>query len=276
MTNLSDSLAARRLFSMYAVRLEFIDRVMGGVSKNPEVIESWLRARAGIQQQDELRYAMLRTLADMGVDVYDDMSLEAAIAASKKVAANKATTGFKVDPIHGLYLESRQVKSMLKESINVLYAGDRWGATRKGPRNYAAERVFVTPIKLFIGRRDLRDDVMSPDGVEVIPGHVTGPAGPRNTLAYHEFVTRGILDFTVLVCGDTITNDQWAEIWVHAGLNGLGAVRSQGHGQFKRTRWEKLAVPTPEEFERIVFEDAQLLRDRPLPARLRPSVAAAD
>lgn len=33
-----------------------------------------------------------------------------------------------------------------KEVVNILYGKERWGATRKGPKNYTAEHVFIDPI----------------------------------------------------------------------------------------------------------------------------------
>jgi len=71
---------------------------------------------------------------------YDDL-----VAASAKAASDKQSNGFKrPDGVH-LALETRHVKAMLKEVININYAHERWGATRKGPKNFAAERLYIDP-----------------------------------------------------------------------------------------------------------------------------------
>ena len=56
------------LFARYAARLVLRDKLLGGVPKDPQLIEGWLRARAGLDDGDEIRRAMLRTLAELGVD----------------------------------------------------------------------------------------------------------------------------------------------------------------------------------------------------------------
>ncbi len=120
---------------------------------------------------------------------------------------------------------------MLKESTNILFAGERWGVTRKGPRSFVAERVFVEPDKLWLGRQE-------PSGVELMVGHLSGPTVPRSTLGYHEYVEQPALEFTILAVREALTREQWADIWVLAQENGFGALRSQGFGRFYLDRWE--------------------------------------
>ena len=221
---------ASKLFSRFRARMVFRDKLIGGVPKDPRLIEGWLRARAGLEDAQEIRQAMLRTLGELGVEVREDMTFEQLEQASAALAARKQTTGFKLGE-HGLYVEARQIKAMLKESTNVLFGGERWGSTRKGPRSFVAERVFVEPDKLWLG-------VDEPAGIELMIGHLWGPGGPRSTLGYHEYVARPALEFTVMVVRDALTPEQWADIWVHAQENGFGALRSQGFGRFYLDRWE--------------------------------------
>jgi len=146
-----------------------------------------------------------------------------------QVVAKKLTTGFKVGE-HGLYVEARQVKALLKECTNILFGGERWGPTRKGPKSFLAERVFVEPDRLYLG-------VQQPSGLELLVGHVNGPTGPQSTLGYHEYVLEPDLEFSVLVLRDVITADQWADVWALAEQIGFGAVRSQGYGRFRVVSW---------------------------------------
>jgi hypothetical protein len=224
---------------------------MGGIPMNPKIIEGWLRSKAGIEQEEEIRRAMLRTLLELGADVSPDMTFEELERASEGLAAQRQTNGFKVDE-GGLYLESRQVKAMLKESANILYpyTGPKWGmvqkvVTKKGTteikdtggksaKSFIAERVFISPDRLRLDRAD-------PDGIELFIGHVTGPSGPQSTLTYHQYVERAAIEFNVLVCRDEVRAEHWPEIWVHAQENGLGALRSQGFGRFDIEQWEPVA-----------------------------------
>jgi hypothetical protein len=207
---------------------------MGGVPQDPKLIEAWLRSKAGITDTEEIRVALLRTMEERGAEVSPDMTFEELEAASKKVAGSRETTGFKRDA-NGLYIEARQVKAGLKESCNILFAGEKWGATRKGPKSFLAERVFVSPDAIHLGRAE-------PDGIEMIIGHVTGPQGPRSTLGYHEYVQQATIQFDVLVTRDAIEQEQWYQLWPHFQQNGLGALRSQGYGTFDLLAWDRVAL----------------------------------
>lgn len=218
------------LFTFYDVRIRARGRLMGGIPKNPKLMEGWIRSKAGVEQEEEVRRMMLRTLVEIGADVTPDMSFEALETASEKLAAVRQTNGFKLG-VNGLYLEQRAVKAMLKESVNVLFAGDRWGPTRKGPKSFFAERVFVGPEKIWLGKSE-------PDGVELFIGHVSGPQGPRSTITYHEYVEEPVLQFRVMVLRDEISEKHWPDVWNHAEENGLGALRSQGFGQFDVEQWD--------------------------------------
>jgi hypothetical protein len=236
----SDTEGGRGLFQRYTARLAFCTRVLGGVPKDPHLVEAWLRTRAGISDEDELRNAWLRTLAELGVDLSEQMSHDAAVAASRKLAETRLTTGFKVDAERGLYIEARQVKAGLRENVNVLHGSQRVGPTRKGARGFFAERVFVTPDRLYLDRRE-------PDGIELIIGHLGGPQGPRSVLSYHEYVAApATIDFTVLVAEDCIPQDWWPRVWTLFEQNGLGATRSQGFGRFDLVRWDRAPAPAGE------------------------------
>ena len=84
------------LFTTYRARLVFRDKLVGGIPKDPKLIEGWLRTKAGIDRAQELREAMLRTLAEVGADVDANMPFDELVEASSTVAATRQTTGFKV------------------------------------------------------------------------------------------------------------------------------------------------------------------------------------
>lgn len=235
------------LFTTYRVEATFTGKVMGGVPKDPKIIEGWLRSKAGISDTDEVRQALIRTLIELGADVSGGETFDELVAASEALAAQRSTNGFKRDA-GGLYIESRQVKAMLKESVNVLFAGERWGRTKKGPKSFTAERLFVRGVNADTPER-IHLDRAEPDGVEMVIGHVTGPQGPRSTLGYHEYAEHAsiafLVDSTDATPGagaveDCIAPEHWPLIWLHAQANGLGALRSQGHGQFAVTAFTRL------------------------------------
>ncbi len=228
------------VFTTYHARLELRDKLMGGVPTNPKIIEGWLRAKAGIEDELEVRQAMLRTLRELDPDTTFDpnASFEELVQASERLAASTQTNGFKQDD-RGLYIEARQVKAALKESTNILFpyikgnAKHMWGATKKTPKSFVAERVFVNPDHLHVG-------AMEPTGIDLMIGRVPGKDGKRSTITYYEYVERPTIEFDVMVAENAITAGQWAQLWVHCQENGIGALRSQGHGRFDITEWKQV------------------------------------
>lgn len=224
------------VFATYHARLTFRDKVMGGTPKNPKIIEGWLRSKAGMDDAEEIQQASYRTLVELGVDVHPEMTYEELEVASNALAASRQTNGFKQDE-NGLYIESRTVKAMLKEATNILYAGDRWGRTKKGPRSFLAERVFINPDHISLG-------VMEPSGIEMFIGHTSGPKGPQSNLTYIEYVTQPTIEFDVMVLQDAIEENHWPELWLCCQENGLGSLRSQGFGRFDVEQWDVVREPT--------------------------------
>jgi hypothetical protein len=219
------------IFAQYKVTIQFREKLMGGVPYNPKLIEGWLRTK--MEGKDAETMEMVRsTLNELGWSVGPDTPMEEIQEAYKKLALTKVTNGFKQELAgrrRGLYIETRQLKAMLKEATNILYAGERWGVTKKGPRNFLAERVFVRATDssdfLFLGRQQ-------PDGIEMVIGHVSGPQGPRSTLTYHQYCFSPTVEFVCLSLNDCITEEQWVEMLTLCEEGGLGALRSQGHGKF--------------------------------------------
>jgi hypothetical protein len=228
------------LFTRYRVSIRIAHRIMGGTPKDPKVIEGWIKSKIGLEDADELRAVVARTMAELGHDISEGATPEQLDAAIAATVADKSTNGFKRDD-QGLYIESRTVKAMLKENVNILYGAQKFGPTRKGAKGYVAERIFVEEDRLHLGRTE-------PDGVELFIGHVTGPQGPRATLTYYEYCERSELSFTLMSLQDCITPAQWEQIFEQAEQNGLGSLRSQGYGRFHLLSVEPVAAPKRQKF----------------------------
>lgn len=224
------------LFTKYRCTIQVRGKLLGGIPKDPKVIETWLRSK-GISQDEEVRQMLMRTLIELGIEVTPDMTYEQMVEASGQVAALKQTNGFKQNG-EGLIIESRQIKAAIKESVNILYPwadpdGKAFRWHNKSARNYVAETVFIDCDNIPLGKSE-------PDGVELMLIHANGPKGPVNSLAYFEYVERPTLAFSVMATRDGVKPEQWAEVWVHAQENGIGACRSQGFGRFDVVQWDKI------------------------------------
>jgi hypothetical protein len=241
------------VFSTYEAQIVFEDEhgnpqtLMGGVPKDPEIIKGWLRSKAGVTEARELAQFAARTVQENGADpgvsaaqiaeMEPDEIYEVLDRVTQDYADIKATEGFKVDD-KGLYIEERYIKAMLKESTNILFAKEKWGKTGKGPLGYVAERIFIKPSHLHLGRDE-------PDEVVQWVGHIKDASGKRSTLGLYAVVHAPIINFRVEMTEDAQTElfkeKRWQKIWVHAQRNGIGAKRSQGFGRFQLTKFERVA-----------------------------------
>lgn len=209
--------------------IQFHGRLIGGAPKDPKLVQGWMRKNLGITDEVELLERTKTHLVEMGVPTPENATFDDIVSASDHLADELKTQGFKRDIDGRPYIESRQIKAGIKESVNILFASQKWGATRKGPKNFVAERVFVTPDVIPVG-----DDI---DGVDLFIGHIKGPRGPQATIGYAEYVEQATISFTIKVLVESLTPTQWANIWSHMEYNGLGAMRSQGYGQFSVLRF---------------------------------------
>jgi len=241
------------LFTRYRIAIRMGNKIMGGTPRDPKVIEGWIKTKMGLEAGDEMRAMVARTMIDLGHDLVDDATEEQLDAAIRDTVAEKSTNGFKRNAA-GLFIEGRQIKAMLKENISIVYGKARFGPTMKGGKGFLAERVFVEEDAIQLGRSEA-------DGVEMFIGHVSGPQGPRSTLTYYEYCERPEFSFTLASLQDCIKPDQWEAIFEQAEQNGLGALRSQGHGRFTLLAVEEIAATKRPKFFKAAGNALRLVED---------------
>jgi len=196
------------MWRKYEVELQMRERIVGGIPKDPEIIEGWLKAR-GLQDVAE---ATKEEMADQ--------------------ITEGAWQGFKSNQ-HGLYIEARQVKAMLKEAANIVRHVIKFKGYMKAR---LAERVFIRPTRISLG-------VDEPTGTIERPIHVNTRMGPRDALKRCDYVEEAFIAFDMWVLDDGVLTDAHFEaLFEYAGENGLGADRSQGEGQFDCVRLEEVGT----------------------------------
>lgn len=243
-------LSARSIFAdtdawaVYEATLQFTGLLVGGAPSDPKLIEGWLTKNLGITDEEQLRQWTIRHLAEtqgISPSAATDQQIEEAI---RENAAEKKAQVFKRTATGEPYIEGRHAKAMLKEATSIAYprGEHKFGQYRnakgvttggKDPRSYLAERVFVPEAPIVVA-----EDI---DGVELAVGHLKDWRGEtRSTLGYFEYCEQPTILFPVRVLDDCVSAEQWARIWTVAEMNGLGARRSQGAGQFVVTGWDRL------------------------------------
>lgn len=226
---------ARRdlVYRRYAVGIH-VDSIVGGVPSNPKVIDGWLRTNLGEATDEQLRRLVIQTMEERGIDVN---------AAAEVVASESKLNGFKRNPpadrpghdpdhpVGELFSEGRHIKAMLKENSNIAWPKATWGPSRKGTRGWWSEHIFCEEDRVYHGGRMEADDKQQ-RFVSTFRG---------TSFVYEEIQHDLDLSFHLLVDGDEhIGAEKWAEMWLRAEQNGLGAVRSQSFGRFVVTRFDEV------------------------------------
>lgn len=242
------------LYEAYEATLAFRNAIRGGIPFDPKMVEKWLLHSSGVEKDEERKRMLVQTLneLDPDLDLDADMDMDVIFEAAEVVAEEVQTQGFKRDDRAGLYVESRQVKAMLKENVNAHYAhtaGDRWGPTNKGPRGFVAEHVFVEPDRIYLGRTepDRVDQTITHTRHGAAIGYVEAVEEPRLKMVFR-FDREAVEELLEAEDGE-----RWATIMASAQNNGLGADRSQGFGKFEVVGWEEL-----ETYDREAWQDARV------------------
>lgn len=197
--------------------------IHGGCPRNPDVVRSWLRAKAGISDEAEIEAEVARIFALDPTRSEGDIVAEAIAP-----MVDRNVNGFKRDE-NGLYLEGRQLKACLKEAVSVARAAGKlpakFGETSKGVIAFAAEHIVVPADRLYLGRTEHDDH------------HTRFVSTWRGTGITVEEVCYEVKLSASVWTDFRFTEEQWAMVWLTAEQIGLGASRSQGYGRFTVIEW---------------------------------------
>lgn len=223
--------------TVYRVRLQVLDKMVGGIPSSPSVIKGWLKTRLelGDRALQEVVDATLKERFPDRQPTTDELA-DAVMEAGVEVSVN----GFKRDGNSGeLVYEGRCMKAAIKEWANSAYPGTDWpgkskvaSGFKKGLMNTLAERVFVPETFIGLG-------VKEPSGVEERIKHIKTPQGPKSAINTVEYVEHPLLEFTVRVHDDFLPIEAWARIWERGEEIGIGADRGRSDGKFELLAFDK-------------------------------------
>jgi len=228
--NLAQKFINSDLFSVYTMTLDFKEKLCGGIPKSEKAIEGWIRAN--VEDKSKLEQMVADTKESMNVDNLSESDLEN--------LAKSAWNGFKSDE-RGLYIEGRQIKSMFKESANVIKNVLNVSAFKAR----IAERVFVVEDKVHLRYSGLdialADIFQEPSGSYEGMVHAMTAMGKISALKRVDYVEKAYITFTLKILNEKIITKDKKRLDVpqyimhlitHSQENGLGAERSQGNGKF--------------------------------------------
>jgi hypothetical protein len=214
---------AKRLYDIYQMKIRIRERICGGLPKNPDLLEGFIKAKTG--HNDEITKEQVAEAKE----------------AILEPTVEQSWCCFHGDKEKGLYILTRNLKSMLKQGASML----RFTVKKTGCKQIFHEGAEVKALdggsRIYLGK-------MKPDGFKEGPIHVTGPQGPRSAIKRMDYVENVELEFQIWVlhttAGETrhIGENDLIEVLTFSQENGFGADRSQGEGKFDVLGFEQIQV----------------------------------
>ena len=202
----------RNIYTAYGVTIAMREWICGGLPRNPDVIAAWVKSRTG---HDD--------------DITATQTAEA-IEALQERYTEACWNTFPGDD-RGLYIWSRQIKAMLRESATMLGIIKKKRGSKQVIQHGFEIKGRDHAQRIYLG-------VTQPTGYVDKTIHVMTPQGPRDALVRVDYVERAKITFDVWIfkthASETrhIGEAELVDMLRFAQENGLGADRSQGHGKF--------------------------------------------
>jgi hypothetical protein len=212
MTSILDS---SELYNRFMIGIQVRERLDGGVPKDPELIKAWVVSKTGFDDEQTQKQ----------IDAH-----KADLDAATEEQAEAMWCGFKKDD-RGPYIETRQIKAMLRECAVVLGITKAKRGSRQIVQHGFEVRGHGGDSKVYIDAKN----------VGTVEGaiHVMTPQGPRNALKRVDFVgPESTLEFEVWILKTApqetrhLGEEDLKKLFQLAQEDGLGANRSQGSGKF--------------------------------------------
>lgn len=211
---------SKPLYDRYNVTIAVREHIYGGTPKNPDIIKAWIKARTGFD--DDLTKAQT----------------EEALETQTDEEAESMWTGFPSDEL-GLFVHTRQLKAMLRESAVLLRITKKKIGSRQIIQHGFEVRGPEHDSRIYLG-------VTEPTGSHEGPIHVMTPKGPRTALKRQDYVEKPQLSFAVWILKTApqetrhLGEKDLVQMLTHCQENGFGACRSQGHGKFDVIEFSKI------------------------------------
>jgi len=214
----------------YRISLVMREWLVGGIPKDPDVQKKWLETQGWTPAEaDEYVARTRKETEEAGGDWVEEAEME-------------GWSGFKSDATGGLFIETRQIKALIRECATELeLTKDRQAGLRQRIQHGLMIKSVQGGERLYLGRE-------KPDGDYTGVCHVMTPRGKKAAFKKADYVAGVSITFEVwIVQAAKFTDEKLRKVLFLAQEAGLGANRSQGQGKFDVTAFEVLATVAPKE-----------------------------
>lgn len=216
------------MWEYYEVELRVLDRLYGGMPKDPNLIDGFLAGKG------------LPPMVAKPIAKKAKKEIDKSLPDDKPDGENieRSWTCFKKDK-KGLYIETRQVKAMLKEACS---ASELWKQV-SGLRSRIGDTLFpkgegVDGTKIYLLTAD-GSVYREPSGFEQNPARVKGPQGERSIIKIKDYVDAPVVRFDLKVGGSKVNKKILDYLFEYGTEIGLGADRTCERGKFVVAKLDK-------------------------------------
>ncbi len=220
------------LWNEYRIQWTFITRLCGQTPANPNILKIWIENR-----QPRVKPAGAKSISEINEEVYNSIRRgDDAVSAEEQEELSKLV--FAHDDAGNLAMRASTVRAHLKDCARVLSAqyigrveGERAFSTRVKNGLYPANAPYWIPILDSETGKPKR----VPDGDYEQPIHVSGPRGTRSAIKCFDYVVGARMNFTILVLGKSVSEDDLHTLFQYGGVHGYAGERSNGEGKYTYT-----------------------------------------
>ena len=199
------------MFEKYKIGGDFIDRVIGGLPANPELVETFLTVK-GVDAQT------LNSAQKM---------METAQSLSSFEGADRNSSNIFPKDEKGLFLNAYQIRANLKDAMTIQKSITSW-------RQKFQLGIRAMPNRIYLMRNG--EHLTKADGVMQSVVHTEYMGKPMASLNKSEYIDRPSFECEIWVGKErgkpVLNEDKMYELLQHAGVIGLGAKRTMGYGQW--------------------------------------------
>ena len=233
----------------YSVMLEGITELLGGMPKDPKLIQAMMSGKAIRLKAKALgrdpEKIIAQNLLSMGWDPEAAAPEETPgdpaepTAIQQQLAEEKLACTFRRTPEGVLALGAHQVPSLLIDCATTL----KLSTTVKGLKDTLTrglegwQRRGDPLLELF----DAEGPCLAPHGKPLEWGsQIQDRMGRRAILRRYDWILPWVLTFSVrFVDNGTVTEARWNDLWELAAVQGLGAARPRGYGRFRIAKMDR-------------------------------------
>ena len=214
------------IFRKFNVKLQFRNRIYGGLPKSKELVKNYVEAKFGSEDA---------SIVETDLDLEEE--------------EEKVRTGFKRCPARdALYIGDYAVKAMMKQCISLL----KLTVQLRGSKQTLREG---TAVKGLVGDKLTEEKVFfqpfrpKEDGIEDFAGHVQTMQGMRSILKSAEYLIKPTLEFQIWCLGvrmegtKDVNPDHLQDILELGQEVGLGSQRSFEKGKFDVVEFSEIDPP---------------------------------